>query len=203
MPPLLDRLELVPTTESQGTCTQWTDSNTFSLSAPVLDASVQDFLRDDFHQNAREVLQFWIGMDMANLDRVKAGIHSFQMPYQYNANGPAYGGWVMQGITKAESLESAMSRVKELVAYLTSQFHRRGDLAGAARCPILLRHLFKEDTSGATHDPSLHGAINELVNGLKSYLFRGVDALNAMIDQRLTSGSHEGPPSSVTGRRDR
>jgi hypothetical protein len=135
---------------------------------------------------------------MANLDRVKAGIHSFEMPYQYNANGPAHGGWVAQGITKAESLEPAMSRVKGLVAYLASQFHRRGDLAGAARCAILLRHLFKEDTSGATHVPSLHGAINKLVNGPKPYLFSGVDALNVMIDQRLTSGSREESSSGGT-----
>src|SRR2546426_6673261 len=71
MPPLPDRLELVPTTESEGRCTQWEGGSTFSLSAPVIHASVQELLRDDFHENMTEVLRSWIDIDTANLDRLK------------------------------------------------------------------------------------------------------------------------------------
>jgi len=79
-----------------------------------------------------------------------------------------------------------MEHVKESVAYLSSQLNRKGDLAGAVRCAMLLSHFFKSDTSGSTHDFHLHGAINQLIRGDQDYLFSGVDSLNAMIDQRLT-----------------
>jgi hypothetical protein len=118
MLPLPDHLELVPTTDTTGNCTQWEGNNRFSLSAPVLEASMQELLRDEFHENARKVLRKWIDIDMANLARLKDGIRSFQLPYEYKTNGEPYGGSVTQGITKAESLESSISQVKQLVAYL-------------------------------------------------------------------------------------
>jgi len=189
MPPLPDHLELVPTADSEGECTQWTGSNKFSLGAPVLNASVQDLLQDEFHEKAREVLQFWIAVDVANLDRRKAGIHSFEMPAKYRVNGKGYGGRVTQGTNRADSLEAAMAHIKELAAYLAIQLRQRSDLAGATRCALFLRHFFKDDTSGHLH--FLHQAINALVKGgEQDYLFRGVDLLNTMIDEALT----ERPP---------
>ena len=184
MPPLPDHLELVPTADPEGVCTQWEGNNTFSLSAPVLDASIQDLLQDEFHEKAREVLQFWIGVDAANLDRRKAGIHSFEMPAKYRANSKDYDAKVIQGNWKVDNLEGAMIHIKELAAYLAGQLHQRGDLAGATRCALLLRHFFKDDTSGHLH--FLHQAINTLVKGgEQNYLFRGVDALNTVIDEAL------------------
>ena len=185
MPPLPDHLELVPTAESEGVCTQWEGNNKFSLSAPILDASVQDLLQDEFYEKAREVLQFWIEIDMANINRLKAGIHSFEMPAKYTVNGKGHGGRVQQWITRAPSLETAMINIKDLAGYLAAQLHQRGDLAGATRCALLLRHFSMDDTSGPLH--SLHQAINTLVKrGEQNYLFRGVDALNTMIDEALT-----------------
>jgi hypothetical protein len=84
----------------------------------------------------------------------------------------------------------AMEHVKESLVYLSSQLHRRGDLAGAARCALLLRHFFKDDISGRTHDQILHSAINKVVGGEQDYLFRGVDSLNTLLDQKLKRGSN-------------
>ena len=67
-----------------------------------------------------------------------------------------------------------------------------GDLAGALRCAMLLRFFFKNDTSGGTHDPLLHGAINKVIKTEQNYLFTGVDSLNALIDQRLTEEERHG-----------
>jgi hypothetical protein len=78
-----------------------------------------------------------------------------------------------------------MEHVKECVAYVSFQLHRKGDVAGAARCALLLRHFFKDDVSGGTHDPFLHGAINAIVGGGDNYLFRGADSLNALLDEKL------------------
>jgi hypothetical protein len=192
LPPLPNRLELVPTTDQEGRCTQWEGSTTFSLSAPVLDASVQELLDEDFHRQAWEVLRFWIGFDLENLARIKAGIHSFRMPDQYTTNSTNFRAWVTQGIVKAPDLSSALEHVKESVSYLSSQLSYRGDLAGAVRCAMLLRHFFKDDIRSATHDSHLYNAINQVIKGGHDYQFSGVDSLNAMIDQRLTEADKRG-----------
>ena len=185
MPPLPDRLELVPTTGWDGKCTQWEGGGVFSLSAPILDVSVQELLDDEFHRLVRKVLHFWVDIDLANLARIRAGIQSFQMPDEYHTNATEFCGWVTQGITRAPDLGAAMKHVKECVAYLSVQLSRRGDVAGAARCALLLRHFFKDDGNGGTHGPFLHAAINAIVGGEENYLFRGVDSLNALLDERL------------------
>lgn len=185
LPPLPDRLELVPTTGRDGKCTQWEGGRAFSLSAPILDVSVQELLDDEFHRQAREVLRFWIDVEVANLARIAVGIQSFQMPYEYRTNATESRGWVTQGITRAPDLGITMQHMKECVAYLSCQLHRNGDLAGAARCALLLRHFFKDDSSGGTHDPFLHGTINAIVGGGEDYLFSGVDSLNVLLDEKL------------------
>jgi len=54
------------------------------------------------------------------------------------------------------------------------------------RCAMFLRHFFKDATSSAVHHPRLHGAVNKIIKGNQHYLFRGIDMLNALIDQTLT-----------------
>lgn len=192
MPPLPERLELVPARDSEGKCTQWEGGTTFPLSAPILNASVQDLFDEDFYRNAREVLGFWISVDLDNLQRMRRGVHLFEMPAQYRSNSKGFGGLVTQGIRYAENIEPAMNHVKESLAWISSQLYRRDDLAGAARCAILLRHFFKDDYSGLTHDTFLHDAINKILGRSgPNYLYVGVDELNAMIDQQLTKGSNE------------
>ena len=151
-----------------------------------------DLLNDDFHRNAREVLRFWISVDLDNLQRVKAGIHSFKMPDCYHTNRTAPRARVIQGIAKAENIDRALEHLKESLAWISSQLHRGGDMSRAVRCALLLRHFFRNDLSGTTHDAVLHQAINKLVGKKEEYLFVGVDELNALIDQRLTKGSNEG-----------
>jgi hypothetical protein len=111
------------------------------------------------------------------------------MPDDYTTNTTTLGGWVTQGIARSPDLASALEHVKEEVAYVSSQLYRREDLAGAIRCAMFLRHFFKSDVSGATHDPLLHGTINRVIKGTQDNLYTGVDSLNALIDQVLTEAS--------------
>jgi hypothetical protein len=190
---LPQRLELIPTTDSEGRCTQWEGGTTFSLSAPILEASIQDLLDNDFHRNAWEVLRSWISNDLDNLQRIRAGLHSFKMPADYRTNSTAHRAWAIQGITRAENIERALEHLKESLSWISSQLYHRGDLSGATRCAMLLRHFFPDDRTGVTHDTFLHNTINDQVSGSARYLYAGVDALNAMIDHKLTNPSNEAP----------
>ena len=163
LPPLPDRLGLVPTTDQNGKCTQWSDNTEFPLGAPILDASVVELLDDEFHKRAKEVLRFWIDVELENLARIKAGIHSFKMPYEYSTNSIDVNGWITQGDRAAPDLALAKDHVQESLAYLASQLYQSGDLSGAARCAMLHRHFFRSDTNGITFE-LLH-AINERVKG--------------------------------------
>ncbi len=183
-----------------GQCTQWSGSTTFSLSAPILEASVQDLLRDEFHKNAKEVLEFWLSVDMENLYRIRAGVHSFTMPGNYRTNSKVFRGSVTQFITRAASLDRAIERLKEPLAWLSSQLYRRKDLRGAVRCALLLRHLFADEVRGGTHDTFLHQEINRLMRSDPTYQFSGSDALERIMDETLgndgngsgTSGDEQG-----------
>lgn len=189
LPPLPKSLRLVPTADQNGKCTQWTGNTDFSLSAPVIDASIEQLLDDDFRRKTATVLRFWTDIEECNLARIRGGIHSFTMPSEYTTNSAEVRGWATQGITNAPDLTAALEHAKTSLAYLSSQFHRRGDVAAATRCAMLLRHLFKEDVSGLTHDPQLHLELNRLIAGGKDYMFKGVDALNEWLDQQLTTNS--------------
>jgi hypothetical protein len=204
LPPLPERLELGPTLDEGGGYTQWVDGKRFSLGAPILDASVEELLDDTFHANAWNVLRFWIDVEQSNLAEIRGGRRQFRMPYSYVTNTTQHRGWSTQGITEAPDLAAAMDRTKECVSYLSAQLYRKGDLAGATVCALLLRRFFKDDYSGATHDPNLHTAINALIPdaGPRNYLFRGADSLNELIDQRLSPQQDMENSSSSTANPD-
>jgi Domain of unknown function (DUF4365) len=152
LPPLPNRLELVPTTDETGRNTQWEGGSTFSLSAPILDVTIQDLLNDQFHRKAWDVLKFWIGYELENLSRIKAGIHQFTMPDGYRPNETTFTAWVTQGTNSAPDLASLLEHIRECVAYLSTQLYYQDDLAGATRCVLLLRHFFKDHVTGGTPD---------------------------------------------------
>jgi hypothetical protein len=185
MPPLPDRLELTPTIDVDGYCREWQGGSSFSLSAPILDASVQDFLDDGFHRKARGVLQSWIARDQENLQRIRAGLYTFNVPYQYHTNRTETWGSLGGGINEAESLAPAMAWLKESLAWISSQLYRKNDLLGATHCAILLRYLSGDDYRGGLHDMQLQHAINASVGGSAHYHYTGVDKLIAMIAHEL------------------
>lgn len=112
LPPLPDRLKLVPATGSKGKCTQWEGGTTFSLSAPILDATVLKLQNDNFHRQAWNILRFWAGFDLENLDRIRAGIHAFRIPSTYVTNTKKVDGWAIQGTNKVPDLGPAKEHIK-------------------------------------------------------------------------------------------
>jgi Domain of unknown function (DUF4365) len=191
MPPLPDHLELSPTTDGDGYCRAWQGGSSFSLSAPVLDASLQDLLDDDFHRNAWDVLHSWIDRDQENLQKIRARLYTFKVPYQYYTNSTEIWGALDGGINEAEDIAPAIAQMKESLAWISSQLFRKNDLLGATHCAMLLRHLSKDSYSGGLHDWKLQHTINALVCRSARYLYAGIDELNTMISRVLTKGSNE------------
>jgi hypothetical protein len=187
MPPLPESLTLIPETKHEGECTMW-DTNSaigrdwnFTLSAPILDFSVSEFLKDGFHETAKSVLKMWLEIERSNLTAVNAGLHSFEMPATYRTNSAETSARVVQGITCApkEELAQSTAHVKRLLSWLPNQLRRNSDMFGAALGALLLRHL------GDDHpDPLLHERINAAV-GRDDYLFAGVDELKHLIDEKI------------------
>ncbi|HKZ78736.1 MAG TPA: hypothetical protein VJ124_10570 [Pyrinomonadaceae bacterium] len=189
MPPLPQRIELIPTTDTQGKNTEWEGGDVYSLSAPILDFSISDILQDSFYEKAKQVLEFWISIDQANLHRIRTGIYSFTMPADYQTNSIEIREWSIQGKRNVgeQNIQQALSCLKELVAWLSSQLWHNGDMAGAVRGAILLRHLFKDGY--LVHDPFLCSEINKLMGSEGKYLFSGIDELNDLLNRRLAIGA--------------
>jgi len=183
LPPLPESLKLTPDSGRDGRAVQWDNGETFSLSAPILKATINELLDDDFHRRIWKVLRFWIDVDLENLARIQAGIHSFKMPDKYKTNSKKIRGWVIQGIREAPDLGLVTDHVRECLGYLTCQLYVKGDLAGAARCALLLRHFPGSEGSDVS---AVYEAINKRVSPDRRYLHSGVDLLGTISDSRLT-----------------
>ena len=74
------------TDETTGQSTQWFGDYKFSL-APILCIDMTQLANDDkYCENARNVLEFWIGIENRNLTRIKTGIYGWEMPDKYEVN---------------------------------------------------------------------------------------------------------------------
>jgi hypothetical protein len=67
LPTHLNRLELIPGTETKANTVGWVKGDTFQLQAPILNFTIQEVLDQDFRAQVAEVLKFWIGYDVENL----------------------------------------------------------------------------------------------------------------------------------------
>jgi hypothetical protein len=189
LPPFPKRVRLVPDDSHAGRHSPLTGGQVHSLSAPILDFTIQQLLNKDFHRKAWDILKFWCAADLANLDRIRAGLHTFTMPYEYHTNGKASGGWVTQEQTSVENLDPALSRIRESVDWLSSQLFARGDLRGAARCAIFLRHFFRDEHLASNVNLVLSDRIvahsNATWTSSGSYVYAATDHLERLIDDAI------------------
>jgi hypothetical protein len=92
LPTHQNRLELIPGTETKAHTVDWLEGDTFDLKAPILNFTIQELLDNDFRARVAEVLNFWIEYDVENLARIRNGIPSFWVPYDYETNTTRYTG---------------------------------------------------------------------------------------------------------------
>jgi hypothetical protein len=196
-PPYPSQVRLLPGEPGTGVCTQWDDSEKFDLSAPILEFGVQEIEEQGFRENAKTILKTWINYDFENLYRLKTGILQFTMPYSYETNKAAIqGGHVTQGVTRAdrEHLEQVIPRFIETLAWVCRQLHHQGDLKGAVRACLLLRHLEGKDVNWAAASlAEFHSKLNDLLGGAegKGYFFAGIDAMSKLVDETIDAAIAE------------
>jgi hypothetical protein len=183
------QLTLIPGTATKAKPVEggWVEGESFQLSAPILDFTVEQILDGDFRRNVVQVLKFWIGYDVENLIRIKCGIHHFQVPYEYETNSTKVTGLTEQGGPLDEpSFLLAQNRLKELLRVIVSHHYRRGELLSAAPYAITLRHLSPDYKVGefTPHDSHLHGAINAAF-GMNRYVYDAVDSLLQKVKDEL------------------
>ncbi len=187
LPPLPKRLELIPGLGTEGRPVEWIDGTRFSLSAPIIEASILETLDDDFVKRAKAVLQFWIDIDLENLDRLRSGVLNFKVPHSYSTGECKVRGWAIQGVNRAEkyAVEEGIARLRNSLDWVSDQLYKQGDLPGAIRGMLLLRHLYWSDY----HSPaSLYNGeeIGELL-GKKTlgWMNQVVDELGSQVDSQL------------------
>jgi hypothetical protein len=178
----------LPGEGAEGCPSEWIDGTRFALSAPILEFTVEKALEDEFPAWAKRVLQMWIDVDQDNLRRVQNGVRNFRVPSPYRTNECKVRGWATQGMGHAESedLAQGVTRLKDSLDWVTTQLFKHGDLPGATRGMLLLRHLYWADFHGPASltmlGRELEGALRK---GETRWVHQVIDELGCKMDALL------------------
>jgi hypothetical protein len=187
LPPLHGKLELIPGAAGEGKCVQWEGGTSYSLSAPILKFTVSDIHKEDFREEVKEVLKFWIGIEEQNLRRVKNRILQFSMPGKYRTNAKGDGSVVRHWSVRPreEDRKQAILSLEPQLTWLAQTLWTSGDISGAVRAVLLHRYFFKDlrvsESSLLSH---IHSALGDKL-GKKNYVFEAIDELGASLDKAL------------------
>jgi hypothetical protein len=184
---LPSRLELVPGQGPYGRATQWKDGSVFDLSAPILDFTIQDMLDDGFVVRAKDVLRFWIeDVEVENLRRMRTGVLNFRLPDPYKTGeSGSQMGWVTQGVNYADSaaVERAVALLREPLDWVSDQLFSGGDLLSSIRGMLLLRQLYREESTFPRALGLSSNTLNRLLGrSQQNYQFEAIDYLGSRLD---------------------
>jgi hypothetical protein len=183
-------LKLIPGTETKAQTVEggWAEGESFNLTAPILNFTIQEVLNPGFRIQVEKVLKYWIDYDVENLFRIKSGIHHFRVPMQYETNSTAGSGGLigMGGPFSEQSLVNAEDRLKELLGLVTTHYHSKGELERAMVYAVALRELSPEYElyKFNPHNMQLQGELNRRF-GVSSYVFHACDDLLKGLKKKL------------------
>jgi hypothetical protein len=191
---LPDRLELTMTDETVGQSTEWVGDYKFRL-APILCIEMAQLASDDdYRQNARDVLEYWIEMENRNLTRVRAGLYGWEMPHSYEINVlPGASGRSAQWLARPskELLNNGLRHLSECLEVLGRQLDDTGNSMAAVEAALLYRYLhqhfalFPDERISGGRLSHVFIALNESL-AKKNYLFAGVDELQRILESALS-----------------
>ena len=121
------------------------------LGPPILQFTVADLLDDDMYQTIRQILDYWIAMELRNIVRRQIGMRVVTGPPDYETNVlPPSSGFAMFSATTmpAEAREAARNVAAEHLDWLGEVMLAEDDLTGALLAALLIRHLVAHNDPG-------------------------------------------------------
>jgi hypothetical protein len=122
-----------------------TDTAEVSLGQPIIDFSVNQMLDDEFWAGLRIVFEGWVGLDNENLFRVKAKLPTCYAPVSYKTNEKMpSSGTTHIGILdlQPDRFHDAAVSVSEQLIWISEYLQVHGDVLGAAKAFLFLRHVY-------------------------------------------------------------
>jgi hypothetical protein len=196
------RLELVPETHDFGEDVQWKDGGKFSLSAPILRVTLDDFLDEEKLKKLRGVFTRWIRIDQENIDRLRLGLPSFRMPSKYTVNEtpPPNCDWTERGLTfpREELFRRSIYILNECLENYGTQLSFHKDRKGALLATLFSDHIQKQHGSVFSEMQTsfsrlssirLSTKLDEIIDGLNpkldnpvKYVYSGLDKVHQAFD---------------------
>jgi hypothetical protein len=167
---------------------------------------------NEYWNNARNVLQFWIEIENLNLTRIRTGLYSWQMPDKYKTNEIPGGSRVTQWLDNpsGELLREGILHLGECLECIGTQIHNTGKLVAAVEMALLYRHLQQTSPTFADNKTDAGGglwlvfeALNKLTSKNQSSFFSGVDELQEIVVKALQPKSDCLRPGATPGSQER
>ena len=168
----------------------------FPFQRTILDFTMQDMLTPGFLRKAKDILEFWFGYEIENIQRVKLGIQQFHMPVAYTTNTTRKTSLVIQGLGKGNNdlFIKSLPFFTEIISWYANQFHLREYRKEAVRCAILRRLVTQTFASSI---PESHLDTIRLFDDINQrlaksrYAYEGADFVNAAIDQLFENAGEQ------------
>jgi hypothetical protein len=130
-------VRLFPKDGAEGESTKWEEGSDFSLSAPIVDRTVDDLLNRSVWRETRAVLEAWLLADELNLARYTMRLPMFSMPYKYATNSAEFrGGEVFVGDCLPHRTVGVRQSLGELLPWLAQAYSYQKDILGATRAAL-------------------------------------------------------------------
>lgn len=159
------------------------------LSAPIADFTLDQLSNDEFFLKIRSVLDGWLTLEYENLFQITAGVRRWISPDAYKTNEPITEtmrgtGFLSGHVNTSDELHNVVARLRHSIAWIMEQSSRLGDLKGAVRAALFLRHFCRDESPDDV--ATFCGKLNRELGVMKpSYMYASLDTIASMIDDKL------------------
>jgi hypothetical protein len=179
------RLEMTPVVETLGKSTESSLDYRFSL-VPILAIEIVRLGDDNYWENARKVLEFWIESENHNLASIRSGLLGWTMPIKFETNILPSGRveqWRMQ--PTGELLNSGIRHLSECLECIGSQLYATGNFVAAVEAALLHKYIHQNLAAFPADENYKPGRLEFLVYALlyklpserRKYAYSGVDEI--------------------------
>ena len=131
----------------------WDADGNVELGPPVLQFTIADFMKEEECEVIRDVLDYWVLLDLRNILRQQMGMRAASGPafYETGKVPPASGfGTFGMSVVPDDVRALAGQTAAEHLDWLGHVMEQRGDLTGALLAALLVRHLIRGEEQDRT-----------------------------------------------------